>query len=58
MEKTTAIKSNRLRIAITLIVLTGIIIYLYLAMATQNQTLYLPWNETASVGWVTDAITS
>jgi hypothetical protein len=56
MNKTTAIESNRLLIAITLIVLTGIIIYLYLALATQ-QPLNLPWQELASVGWVSEVVT-
>jgi len=57
MNKTTAVESNRLLlIAITLIVLTGIIIYLYLALATQ-QPLNLPWQELASVGWVSEVVT-
>jgi len=57
MNKTTAIESNRLLIAITLIVLTGIIIYLYLAVATQNQPISFPWQELASVGWVSEVVT-
>ena len=57
MNKTTAVESNRLLlIAITLIVLTGIIIYLYLALATQ-QPLNLPWQELTSVGWVSEVVT-
>jgi len=57
MNKTTAVESNRLLIAITLIVLTGIIIYLYLAVATQNQPISFPWQELASVGWVSEVVT-
>ena len=54
MEKTTAIESNRLWIAITLIIITGLIIYFVLALAIQNQFLNLPWQELASVGWVSE----
>jgi hypothetical protein len=54
MEKTTAIESNRLWIAITLIIITGLIIYFVLALAIQNQFLNPPWQELASVGWVSE----
>jgi hypothetical protein len=52
MNKTTAIKPNRLLILTTLIIITGILIYLTLTLANQYQLIDLPWDELASVGWV------
>ena len=51
MNKIT-VNSDKLLLAITLLSIAVIITYLVLAIAIQNQPLTFPWNETASVGWV------
>jgi hypothetical protein len=54
MNKITAIKPNRLLFLTTLIIITGILIYLALTLANQYQLTSLPWEELASVGWVSE----
>ena len=55
MNKTT-VNSDKLLLAITLFSIAVILFYLVLAVAFQNQPLVLPWNELASVGWVSEVI--
>ena len=50
------INSDKLLLTITLFSIAVILFYLVLALALQNQSLTFPWNELASVGWVSKVI--
>jgi hypothetical protein len=52
----TKIFSDKLLLTIALVALAAFLSYLILAVTHQHQPLVLPWNEIASVGWVSKVI--